>query len=305
MRVLLIADATPASVVADGLIQGLRAGGHEVLAYGPGREAFYGFDVPIRDALAERSRQGPRFYPDQVWCCAGPFVPDWDGLECPRILAWVEPCEPGPSELARQADGVFVFQPQLLDRARRLNPRTWCLPYGVDDSVFHLDLTLPRMYHAVCTGAPSDEELRPLRERMGHHLVAVEGVWGRDRAHFLRRAEVVVEWHSSGLWRGSTLMAMACGACVCANPVAGLADAFEPGRHFQPYGPGGVVDAVLGLLADGPRRASMAEAGCREALLRHTWRQRVSEMLAILDEAKVIPHIAKLPPQLFPTSGGA
>jgi len=310
VHILFIADAAPVNVISEGLIGGLRSVGHEVLSYGPGLEVFFGSEVPIRDALRMHNWRGPRFYPDLVWYSESRFWPDWEGLDCPRVLTWACPnCFDG-SDMAREADAVFLFRPQFIARVRELNPRTWWVPYGVDGTVYYPDLTAPKVYPVVSTGTPGDAQAThwaELKARLGDRMLFVGEVWGADRAYLYRRSQIVVDWHASDLWSDLTPMAMACGACDVANATPGLVDAFEPGRHFAPYRPESLVETVTSLLADGERRRRIAEEGCREVLFRHTWRQRVDEMISLLDEAKVILHVAKLPSQFFldPSGGEA
>jgi spore maturation protein CgeB len=69
-------------------------------------------------------------------------------------------------------------------------------------------------------------------------------------------------------------MAMACGACNLTNVVLGLLELFEDRKHLVTYEPETLLDTVDGLLEDGGRVERIAAEGCKEALYRHTWRQR-------------------------------
>jgi len=305
LRILYVADAAPVNVVAEGLVRGLRMAGHEVLAYGPGLDAFYGFEVSLRRALDLLNWRGPRFYPDLIWYSDARFQPDWDGLECPRILTWVSPNSFDASEMVKAADAVFIFRKQYLESVQELNANTLWMPFGVDDSVFYPDLTVPKAYRVICSGFPPEDDREPwrrLQRKVGTRMVSIGERWGEDRAQAYRAAEVVIDWHEHSLLSDTTVMAMACGACTCANAVPGLLDAFEMNKHLVTYEPGTICELVEALLVDTPRRQSIAAEGCKQVLYRHSWRQRVGEMIAYLDKRKIVAHAVKLPSVLLPAA---
>ena len=149
MRILYIADAAPVNLIADGLIKGLRAGGHKLLTYGPGLEVFYGFEVPVARALDLLNHAAPRFYPDLVVYSDAKFSPNWEGSDCPRVYVWVDPnCFDGIRR-AGEADAVFLFKPQYLPSVRDLTEHCGWIPYGVDESVYFPDLTTPKVHEVV------------------------------------------------------------------------------------------------------------------------------------------------------------
>ena len=59
MHILYLADAAPINLIAQGLIKGLRASGHELLTYGPGLKLFYSFDAPVARALELLNHAAP------------------------------------------------------------------------------------------------------------------------------------------------------------------------------------------------------------------------------------------------------
>jgi len=305
VRILYVADAAPVNAIAEGLIRGLRAVGHDVLSYGPGLDVFHGFEVSLKDALRIHNWRTPRFYPDLIWYSDSRFRPAWSELSCPRIFTWVDPNCFDAADMAREANAVFVFKKQYCAGIHALNSNTWWLPYGVDDAVFHPDLTSPKVHRVVCTGMPEDERREPwlaLKEKLGHSMLIPGEVWSEDLAQLYRETEIVMDWHRSHVWTDRTMMALACGACNLTNAVPGLLDVFEAGRHVVLYEPDSLIEVVEGLLADDERRRRIAAEGCKEVLFRHTWRQRVAEMMALLDESKIVPHAVKLPSQFFPFS---
>jgi glycosyltransferase involved in cell wall biosynthesis len=298
MRILYVADAAPVNLIAEGLIRGLRANGHEVLSYGPGLDVFYGFEVPLKNALDIYNWRGPRFYPDLVWYSDSKLYPQWADLDCPRVLTWVDPNCFDATELVRDADAVFIFKKQYEAAVHALNNHTWWLPYGVDDTVYFPDLTTPRMHGVVCVGTLDDQRRAlwlPLQERLGEHMLIANEVWGEDLALLYRQAEVVLDWHRSNVWGDRTMMALACGACNCTNAVPGLLDVFRAEEHVVVYEPQTLAQTIEALLADEPRRRRIAAEGCKEVLLRHTWRQRSAEMLARMREHGVLPAAVRLP----------
>jgi hypothetical protein len=298
MRILYVADAAPINLIAEGLMRGLRANGHEVLTYGPGLEVFFGFEVPIRNALDLLNWKSPRFYPDLVWYSDSKFYAQWDGMDCPRVFTWVDPnCFDGVAR-AREADAVFLFKKQYLPAVHGLNENTEWVPYGVDESVYHPDTTAPKLHRVVCAGTLDDERRSvwmPLKQRLGDDLLMVNEVWGEDLAQLYRQAEIVLDWHRSNVWGDRTLMALACGACNLTNVVPGLLDVFCGGEHLVVYDPASLCDVVSAVLADHDLRARIAAGGCKEVLYRHTWRQRATDMIAFLRERKVLPDAVKLP----------
>jgi len=207
--------------------------------------------------------------------------------------------------MAKSADAVFIFRKQYLEGVQELNANTLWLPFGVDDSVFYPDLTSPKAYRVICTGFPPEEHRgswRQLQGKVGKRMVSIGERWGEDRAQAYRAAEVVIDWHQHSLLSDTTVMAMACGACACANDVPGLLDVFRADRHIVVYEPDTLCGLVEALLADTPRRQSIAAEGCKQVLYRHSWRQRVGEMMAYLDKRKVVAHAVKLPSVLLPAA---
>lgn len=298
MRILYVADAAPINLIAEGTVRGLRAGGHEVLTYGPGLETFFGFEVPIHSALDLLNWKSPRFYPDLVWYSDSKFYPHWDGMDCPRIFTWVDPnCFDGVAR-AQEADGVFLFKQQYLPAVRGLNENTHWLPYAVDETVYYPDLTVPKLHRVVFAGTLDEERwsvFRPLKERLGDDLLMVNEVWGEDLAQLYRETDIVLDWHRCNVWGDRTLMTLACGACNLTNVVPGLLDVFRPDEHLVVYEPTTLCDMVSGLLADADLRARVAAAGCQEVLYRHTWRQRASEMLGFVRAGGILPDAVRLP----------
>ena len=303
MKVLYVADAAPVNLIADGLIQGLRANGHEVLAYGPGMDLFFGFEVPVRRALEMHNWTRPRFRPDLLWYSDSKYYPDWDGIECPRVYTWVDPnCFDGINR-AREADAVFLFKQQYAEAVSGLTEHSACVSYGVDDEVYYPDLTVPKMHDVVCVGTVDEERRQawtPLRQELGQRMLVANEVWREDLAFLYRRSRIVLDWHRSDVWGDRTVIAMACGACNCTNVVPGLLDVFRPGHHLITYEPDTLIETIRELLANDELREGVAAEGCKETLYRHSWRQRVAEMIGMLREWRVLPDAARLPTILLP-----
>ncbi len=78
---------------------------------------------------------------------------------------------------------------------------------------------------------------------------------------------------------------MACGALLLSNRLRdnGLEDLFDTGRHMALYGGRGEFEEKAArYLSDAREREKIAEAGYQEALKRHTYRHRVTQMFDIM-----------------------
>lgn len=102
--------------------------------------------------------------------------------------------------------------------------------------------------------------------RLGDRVRFVGLVSPSDLPDFYRRADLLVNPSVSESFGMSLVEAMACGTPVIATRVGGMPEIVEQGRTGVLVGPGDPIalsDAIAGLLADAPLRASMRRS-CRD-----------------------------------------
>jgi len=105
----------------------------------------------------------------------------------------------------------------------------------------------------------------------------------RSRLNLVVTREAHAGVHASSTMRPFELAMM--GACMVANPSAGIETWFEPGRELIQVGSAEeAIDRYRHLLAHEGERQAIGAAARRRALAHHTYARRAAELIAILAE---------------------
>lgn len=133
--------------------------------------------------------------------------------------------------------------------------------------------------------------LNELRRRLaarGVHLRVVAGnCHGEARAHLLNRTRIMLMLHQyswSPAWVRFHLAASG-GACVVSEPIADR-EPFAAGEHYCACPVEEMPDAIVALLRDEPRRASLAEAAHRLCTTRLTMENSVRTLAQAVERAR-------------------
>lgn len=122
----------------------------------------------------------------------------------------------------------------------------------------------------------------PIRERY-------EGeVWGIDMYRILARSRVTLNRHIGAAENFANNMrlyeATGMGALLLTERKDNLIDLFAPGEEVEIYsGPDDAVEKISALLREPDRCAKIAAAGQARTLREHTYRERMKELMLILD----------------------
>lgn len=200
----------------------------------------------------------------------------------PRRLAVVcngvpasEPVDPDPRLAALRRRGPVVGAVTVLRRQKRLDLLLDCATRVRNE--------VPTVQFAIVGGGSEEERLRTQASRLGLDVAFVPFEWPSARA--LSALDVYVlpsGWEALAL---CLLEAQACGVPQVVTDVGGNGEAVTPetGVVVAPGDPAALAAALVGLLRDPARRASMAEASRTRHAEHFSAERMVAETAAVYD----------------------
>jgi spore maturation protein CgeB len=273
------------------------------------------YELFRRIALAQIRAQDP----DVVYCQTLSFLrrPQLDALRRDGRLVVGQIASPLPSdELLAGFDLVLTSFPHFVERIKAIGPDSVYLPLAFDARI--LD-RLPgvgaprarREHEVVFVGGVNPEihrEGTSLLERLCREReVAVWGygadalptdsairrsyrgeAWGLDMYEVFANARLVVNRHIDAAEGHANNMrlfeATGSGAALVTEAADNLAELFDPGREvFTYYDFGQLLDTIDRARASDSDRVTVAAAGQQRTLARHTYAQRMAELVEILE----------------------
>jgi GT2 family glycosyltransferase len=272
----------------------------------------------VRDLLARLPRG---WHPDLfVWIDSGPgFLPlEPERLDCPTV------CLVGDSHTqlewrlayARTFSHVFLqFNRQHVERfaAGGCGPVGW-LPAACDPAI-HRAFHVPKAFDVVFVGQTL-RQWHPDRVRLLERLMAagldvhVTTKILQEMALAFARGRIVFNRSLAGDLNMRVFEALAAGSFLLTDrlaPDAGLDGLLQDGVHLVCYDEETLEDLARHYLEHADERAAIAREGRREVLRRHTYRHRVTALLAAVLGARAgapdgpaAPAVATRPPAPAP-----
>ena len=235
----------------------------------------YAADVDVSDAKADLLLLVEEWFP---------FFPR--GLErttFPTAAFFADVMYDLPRRLAMAPffDHVFVAHKDYLDPFLAIHPSVHWLPFAAPRDLFDsgdVPADLARDVDVAFIGTPAGERVR-LLERLEREFKMNDFRRQYDLpelADVYRRAKIVINKSHAHEINIRTFEATAAGALlVTSHGAAGLEDLFVPGREIVTYtDDDDAVRVIRELLNDTARRHTIAAAGRRACLSRHTWEHR-------------------------------
>ena len=230
------------------------------------------------------------------------FVEEWfpffpRGLEkasFPTAAFFVDVSYDLPRRLAMAPffDHVFLAHKDYVDTFRAIHPSVHWLPVAAPRDLFRPG-TSPRDLDVAFVGTLARERV-PLLQRLEREFRMNDFRREYDLpelADTYRRAKIVVNKGREGEITLRIFEATAAGALLVTQEGApGLDDLFVPGRDIVTYrDDDDAVRVIRDLLRDEEARHTIAEAGHRAFLARHTWEHRARTVLDVVTQANGQP----------------
>ncbi len=200
-------------------------------------------------------------------------------------------------DVAPRFDHVFAAQKSALLRLAARGAQAHWLPLAADPEV-HAPHHVAKDLDVVFVGnvLPIHRRRRALLDRLARRFrtTSVKGVFREDMARVLSRAKVVWNCSLAGDLNMRVFEALAAGSCLVTDRAGnGLLELFEDGGHLALYDDETLEEVVAGLLADGPRRARLAERGRRLVVSHHTYTHRMRELIDTVFSGDAAPRRAR------------
>lgn len=251
--------------------------------------------------------------PDVLYCHDLSLFPSWflDKLRkhAKLLVGQIAHALP-PDNFVKGYDLILTSFPHFVDRIRAKGVDSEYFRLGFDDRMAASFDGIPRDIEFSFVGSlgRSHGSAIPLLERLcretpiriyGYGIDGVprhspiraryEGeVWGLDMYRILARSKVTLNRHIGAAQNFANNMrlyeATGMGALLLTERKDNLNDLFAAGEEVEIYsGPDDVVEKVSSLLRDTKRCAMVAAAGQARTLREHTYRERMKELMLILE----------------------
>ncbi len=191
----------------------------------------------------------------------------------------------------------LAFDPRV-DRMIPQMPRD--LPLSFVGSIFPMHSSRLKLLEAVAAKIPSIEAHgnitidvtanSPLRERI------YPALWGREMYRLLRRSQITINHHGDVLPYANNMRmyeATGMGTLLVTDHKDNLAEMFEPEREVVTYRDASeCVDKVRFYLEprNESKRKAIAAAGYERTLREHTYAQRISRLVALIEGRQTFPQ---------------
>ncbi len=247
-------------------------------------------DVPFFSWVdARRWLQRSRLSPDLfLWVESPRFVEVKIKREFPcPTAAWIIDTAIRPERLkflARQYDHSYVSQFEAVSDYKAAGLATSWLPLAADPEI-HAPVDVPVEFDigfvGNITSAAYKQRVALLRALRAKFRLLVTKAYGPEMAEAYSRCQL---GFNIGQQRGLNMRVfevMAIGRCLVTDTFAnGLDRIFVEGEHFRGYdSEETLLSRVAALLSDPERANSIAAAGRREVLLKHTYEHRAAAIL--------------------------
>lgn len=221
----------------------------------------------------------------------------FDWMMHPTTAAWYLP-------LARQA--AVCFQTDGYGEAaqyRDLGINRIELHQGAMTTSWHrpvTDVTAIERERYSCDVTFAGSEYTPARRELVRELsrynfkkwgAPEREIWGRPFSIAMGRSKIVVGDNYTNLCPGyfsdRVYLALACGAVFLGSRVEGMEREFQPGKHLMTWGSLDELHSQIEFLLNSPlTRKSIARAGRREVLRRHSYKHRIAAMIGHLEKLR-------------------
>ncbi|MBI2422351.1 MAG: glycosyltransferase [Candidatus Hydrogenedentes bacterium] len=195
-------------------------------------------------------------------------------------------------EIARHFDHVFIAQKAQLDLFREAGiPQAQWVPLGCSPALHNVGAR-ERIYDVAfagsALGADGDwrkELLLGVKAQFPNNKMGQ--CWPGEMAEWYAQARIVINASHKNDVNMRVFEAMASGALLITDNVAGLTDLFEPGTHLVMYdNPEEVPGLIAHYLEYEDERLAIAAAGQREVLEKHTYARRVGQIFDAVKAAE-------------------
>jgi len=181
-------------------------------------------------------------------------------------------------------DAVYGISKWDLDEYRKLNCQDvrW-LPLACNPKI-HRKVNLWKIWDISFVGSPYPER-KALLERLSTQFnVHYESAFGEAMVRIFNQSKIVLNLPVGGVTSGNlphrVFEALACGSLLFTNDVPGLAELFTDREHLVCYDVGTALGELLAYyLEHEDERETIAKAGRKEVLDKHTVRHRVERIL--------------------------
>jgi len=243
------------------------------------QRAGYARDVEIADAQADLLFLVEEWFPffprglEKASCTTAAFFADFV-YDLPRRIA-----------MAPFFDHVFVAHKDYVGTFAAIHPSVHWLPFAAPPEIFR-QASSSRDLDVAFVGTPAPERVR-LLERLAREFRMNDfrrECSLQELADIYCRAKIVVNKAREGEVNLRVFEATAAGALlVTQRGAAGLDELFAPDRECLTYGDDDdAIRVIRELLKDDKTRQSIAAAGHRAFLARHTWRHRARAVLDVV-----------------------
>lgn len=238
----------------------------------------------------------PRLY---LWVDSGPkhVAPDIERLQCPKACYLLD-THLTPDirmHIARHFDFVFLAQKAQVPLFREAGiPNVFWLPLACSPELHALG-ALERIHDVAYIGRIQDDPnarrqriLDSVRERFPNHIIGQQ--WPEDMARTYAQSKIVINAAVNNDLNSRVFEAMASGALLITDDAEGLTDLFEEGAHFVLYRDEEELCSLIErYLHDDAAREQIALEAQQVVLRRHTYEQRMDQLLGCVFEAADLP----------------
>lgn len=187
-----------------------------------------------------------------------------------------------PSALAPHFDYVFTAHKPHIPRYEASGAKAFWLPFACDPE-FHKPLPMPVKHDFVFIGT-MDASRKAFFDKLGQSfsVVARSGVFLRDMSRNYCSGRVGINVSKAGEITMRVFEVMACDVLLFTDSVQNnITELFTPGEHFIAYTQGTLSSLGEKYLSDEALRTKIAKSGGELVRSKHTYRDRMREVLQI------------------------